>query len=147
MHADGIVIIDDDVDYSCLLQLAFNEVGVSNWIELIHDSCAAIGYFKQFLPGAVLPERTSPPALVLLDLRMPKIGGLEMLRWIRAEPSLMHIPVAVFTGVEAHEEFSEAIAVGASSIHVKPFSYRELVESARTLRDKYLGRPALEAAA
>lgn len=146
MHADEIVIIDDDVDYSYLLQLAFSEVGVINRIELIHDSCAAIAYFKQFEPESLPSERASP-ALVVLDLRMPKIGGLEMLRWIRGEPNLMHIPVAVFTGVEAHEELSEVIAVGASSIHVKPFSYRELVESARSLRDKYLGHPALEAAA
>ena len=143
--ADKIIIIDDDVDYSCLLQIAFNEVGVGNPIELIHDACVAVRYFKQFEPGAK-PLREPHPALVLLDLRMPKIGGLEMLRWIRKEPRLKQMPVAVFTGVETNEELSQAMAAGASSIHVKPFSYRELVESARSLRDRYLGR-VLEAAA
>lgn len=141
-----ILIIDDDIDYSCLLELALLEAQVKHPIMLIHDGGAALVYLRQVVAKHRLAA-DSIPALVLLDLRMPKVGGLEVLRWIRSEPLFAETPVAVFTGVEADDEQSQAMALGASSLQVKPFSYRELVDTARSLRDHYLDGRVLKHAA
>jgi len=143
-ETDDILIIDDDVDYSCLMELAFKEVGVSNPIALIHDSCNALNCFRNMDGSGTGIGR---PALVLLDLRMPKMDGLELLKQIREDRNLRDVPVAVFTGVEAEEELSRAAELGATSLHIKPFSYRELVETARGLQDQYLSPALLQAAA
>ena len=141
-----ILIIDDDADYSCLLELALAEARVNNPIKSIHDGSAALIYLRQVAAKSQLAV-DSIPALVLLDLRMPKISGLEVLRWIRNEPRLARVPVAVFTGVEAADEQSQALALGASSLQVKPFAYRELVQTARSLRNQYLEPHELKHAA
>jgi two-component system response regulator len=144
VFGDGsILIIDDDLDYSCLLHLALLEAQVSNPIEVINDSLAAVDYLR----GRSAQARHIP-VLVLLDLKMPKVSGLEVLRSIRREPYLANVPVIIFTGLErGEEERSNALKLGATSLHVKPFSYRELVREAQELRKNYLETHELKHAA
>jgi DNA-binding response OmpR family regulator len=141
-----VLIVDDDVDYSCLMQVALMEAEVNNPILVVNDGCAALDYGR----GAQSEHPWGSggvPALVLLDLWMPKISGLEVLSWMRGLPRWMNVPVVVFTGVEAGDEPSQALALGASSVLMKPFTYRELVQTARELRDSYLPDQSLVQAA
>lgn len=138
------MIIDDDVDYCCLMQIAFQEANISRPTEAIHDGWDAIDHLRQFADGS---QVGIPPGLILLDLRMPGLSGLEVLRWIRNQPLLTDVPVVVFTGLEACKELSEATASGATSVRAKPFSYRELVHEAAELRDTYLESHELKSAA
>jgi len=144
MHdGQGILIIDDDVDYCCLLQLAFHEVDVLSPVEAVHDGRAAIEHLLQISTGigGVMP------GLVLLDLRMPGLSGIEVLRWMRGQPFLASVPIVVFTGLEGGRELAQAAALGASAVHLKPFSYRELMHEAKELRDTYVLPGHLQVAA
>ena len=141
----SIVIVDDDRDYSYLLQAAFQELEVQNPIALLEDGWAAVKYLEQTRTGG--HEPIGFPALVVLDLKMPRLGGLEVLRWIRRQEQLLHVPVVVVSGAEENQEGSRAIASGATAFYVKPFSYRELVQQATHLRDSYLAVTRLEHAA
>jgi len=79
---------------------------------------------------------------------MPKLSGLDVLRSIRSEPHLANVPVIIFTGLErGEEERSNALKLGATSLHVKPSSYRELVREAQELRENYLETHELKNAA
>lgn len=141
----AILIIDDDVDYSCLLQVALLEAPVANPVEVINDGCAAMQYLKTL--GNDLRTASHYLALVLLDLRMPKFSGLGVLRWMRSEPYLAAVPVVVCTGLEAGDEPSQALALGAATLLEKPFCYRELLSAVRNLRDRFLSHPELRQAA
>jgi DNA-binding response OmpR family regulator len=140
------LIIDDDANYSCLLLVAFQEAHVENPIAVINDGWKAVNHLKSLAAGS-LSHLGNTPALVLLDLRMPKVSGLEVLRWIRSEPGLAGVPVMVFTGMEAGDEQAQAMELGATSFHVKPFSYRELVQQVASIRDCYLEPQQLAKAA
>ncbi len=139
----SILIVDDDVDFCCLLQIAFQEAQVGRLIEVLHDGWAAIERLRES------GDRVGnfPPALVLLDLRMPVLNGLEVLRWMRAQPRFDEVPVVVLTGLEAGREHAQAVSLGATSLRVKPFSYRDLVKEAAALRETYLEDHALKHAA
>jgi CheY-like chemotaxis protein len=140
----GILIIDDDVDYCCLLQLAFQEAKVVNPTEAVHDGWAAVHHLEQLAPGGLAGIM---PGLILLDLRMPGLSGIEVLRWIRNQYFLRGVPVVVFTGLEGGKELAQAIAFGASALHAKPFSYRDLVREAKELEEAYLQPHELKHAA
>ena len=141
----AIVIVDDDPDYSYLLEAAFHELAVQNPIAIIADGWAALSYLEQTRTGD--GEPIDLPALVLLDLKMPRLGGFEVLRWIRRQEQLLHVPVVMFSGSEEDQEGSRAIASGATAFFVKPFSYHDLLQQATTLRDAYLFPGALKHAA
>ena len=133
----AILVIDDDEDYSCLVEIAFQEAGVDYPMELAQDGWQAVDYLSRTAPENA-DATAAIPSLVLLDLRMPGITGLEVLRWIRSQPYLNDVPVVVFTGLEAGEEPSQAFDLGATSLRLKPFAYRELVEEAKHLNEMYL---------
>jgi two-component system response regulator len=140
----SILLIDDDVDFCCLLQIAFEEVSVSPSIEVVHDGWAAINTLRERIEGGILG---AVPRLVLLDLKMPGLSGLEVLHWVRGQPALDHVPVVVFTGLEEAKEHSRAMSLGATELRMKPFAYRDLIKEAANLRDTYVEDGALKHAA
>jgi two-component system response regulator len=140
----SILIIDDDIDYCCLLQLAFHEAAVANPVEAVHDGSSAVDYLRE-LAGGDLGRIW--PGLILLDLRMPGLSGLEVLRWIRSQPFLEDVPVVVFTGLQDGKELSQSVQLGATAVREKPFSFRALIREARELRETYLEASELKHAA
>ena len=142
-----ILIVDDDVDYCSLLQAALEEARVTNPIQIIHDGKAALSYFKDLAAASPSMAGNSCPGLVLLDLRMPGLSGLEVLRFVRCEPRLAGLPVIVLTGIDAGDDSRRAIEIGATSLRVKPFSYGDLVQLAAEIRDDYLHPKPLRHAA
>ncbi len=139
-----ILLIDDDVDFCCLLQIAFEEASVTPLIEVVHDGWAAIENLRERIEGRVLG---AVPRLVLLDLKMPGLSGLEVLRWVRGQPALDHVAVVVFTGLEDAGEHSRAMSLGATELRIKPFAYRDLIKQAANLRDTFVEDVALKHAA
>jgi CheY-like chemotaxis protein len=139
-----ILLIDDDVDFCCLLQIAFEEVSATPLIEVVHDGWAAINTLRERIEGGILG---AVPRLVLLDLKMPGLNGLEVLHWVRGQPALDHVPVVVFTGLEEAKEHSRAMSLGATALRMKPFAYRDLIKEAANLRDTYVEDGALKHAA
>ena len=95
------------------------------------DGDALVCCLRDSIIGRNLPE------FVLLDLRMPKRGGFEALRWIRATPELKDLPVMIFSSSPLSQDVELATALGATSYIVKPGSYQELCKTVAELLARF----------
>ncbi|MBI4549986.1 MAG: response regulator [Candidatus Omnitrophica bacterium] len=121
-----ILVVDDDEDDYSLMSDAFKESCASE-VELDwkKDGAEALEYFFNQTDGAVLP------AIVLLDLNMPKVDGREVLKRLRSAVRFQHVPVVVFTNSADRRDILESYRMGANSYVRKPSGYGELVRFAR----------------
>ena len=108
-----------------------------NAVTGVHDGEEAIRYLSGEGPygnRAVHPL----PKLVVLDLRLSGMHGLEVLRWIRRQPALARLPVVMITGMKQPGDVERAHELGASGFLVKPTSFPKVLEMAQRLRDYWL---------
>ena len=127
-----VLHIDDDPNDTALLQAATRKAGVPFLLRNVEDGEQAIAY----LNGAGLyRDRTlfPLPSLILLDLKMPRATGFEILKWIRAHPELGNLPVVVLSGSELQDDIRLAYSTGASSYLVKPLGFDALVSLVKNL--------------
>ena len=104
---------------------------------VVRDGEEAINYFSA---AGVYGnrERWPIPSLVLLDLRLPKVSGFEVLEWIRSRPDFNEVTVVVLTGSENVPDVSKAHELGADSYLVKPGEFRELVAMVERIHGHWL---------
>ena len=126
-----IVIADDDPEDCDLATEAMRLADMSNPVNIVRDGQELISYLKRHVDGA--GER-SVPAIILLDLNMPRMNGHDALRQIKADPDLADIPIIVMTTSSNEADVEETYRLGAQSYLVKPGSFRELVEKFKQLR-------------
>ena len=127
-----VLHIDDDPNDTALLQAATRKAGVPFLLRNVEDGEQAIAY----LNGAGLyRDRTlfPLPSLILLDLKMPRATGFEILKWIRAHHELGNLPVVVLSGSELQDDIRLAYSTGASSYLVKPLGFDALVSLVKNL--------------
>ena len=122
-----LLVEDDEVDV-LTIKRAFKEIRVANHVEVAGDGEDALDVLKH--PGQ---ER---PCLILLDLNMPRITGLEFLRIVKSDAQLKRIPVVVLTTSTDEQDKIESFNLGAAGYMVKPVDYRQFVEVVRTI-DRY----------
>ena len=133
----SILQVEDDDNDVMFLKLALESAGVTVPLRIAVDGQEAIDYLSgtaPFTDRQAYPE----PSLVLLDLRIPKIPGLEVLKWIRKQPALKKIPVLVLTSSDAKRDIEDAYRLGANSYFVKPINPRDLLEIVEHIRDYWL---------
>jgi CheY-like chemotaxis protein len=124
-----ILLAEDDPRDVELTLRALSELNLANRIDVVRDGAEAVDYL--FRQGA-FQERTGPnPAVSLLDLKMPKLDGIEVLRRIKADPTLYTLPVVVLTSSREEEDLSECYALGANAYVVKPVRPKELAEAVK----------------
>lgn len=128
-----VLHVDDDPNDTALLQAASRNARVEFRLHNVEDGEQAIAYLN-----AAQQSRGSMPALVLLDMKMPRATGLEILRWIRQHPNLSRLPVIVLSGSELQEDIRKAYAEGANSYFVKPLGFDALVELIRNISSVWL---------
>jgi len=129
-----ILYAEDDANDVFLLQRAFRLEEVNNPLQTVQDGEQALDYLLgqgRFSDRARYPV----PGLVLLDMKMPKLNGLEVLRRIRPRCGLEKMPVAFLTSAFLAIDVAEAYHLGANFFIVKPFKFDELREIARFLKD------------
>src|SRR6185437_7492148 len=121
-----VLHVDDDPNDTTLLQVACAKAAVDFELQNIDDGNEVIDYLSGTGKYA---DRTryQLPGLVLLDLKMPRATGLDILKWIRGHSLLKHLPVIVLSGSELREDIRQAYAGGANSYLVKPPSFDSLV--------------------
>jgi two-component system, response regulator len=122
LRALRILLVEDDDDHVFLIRRALADVeGVDVTIEVAGDGDQAIERLirSRFEPGG-------RPQLVLLDLKMPRMDGLEVLRQLRADEAARGLPVVVLTSSERPEDREDAVALGASWFVCKPTDGRRL---------------------
>jgi len=121
-----ILLVEDSQDDVHLVRQAFKNAHITNPVQVASDGEEAIAYLKG--EGKFANRLKYPlPALVLLDLNIPKVAGLGVLRWIRQQPGLNVLRVVVLTASQDMHETKAAYAAGANSFLVKPADFHESV--------------------
>jgi CheY-like chemotaxis protein len=138
MHLnEPILLVEDEPDAVTLLKHAFAKVGITNPVHIVHDGDHAIAYLRG--EGRYADRSVHPvPRLILLDLKLPRCSGLEVLEWIRSAQPLRGIPVVVMTSSKERSDVRRAYAAGANSYLVKPSSLNRLIELSAAFRDYWL---------
>jgi CheY-like chemotaxis protein len=127
-----ILLVEDNASDEKLTVLAFKRCGVSNEIVVMRDGAAALDYI--FATGPHAGRHAGPlPTIVLLDLKLPRIDGLEVLRRIRADERTRRLPVIVLTSSRQDEDVLQSYALGANAYVRKPVEFAAFVEAAKTL--------------
>ncbi|MEO5960227.1 MAG: response regulator [Opitutaceae bacterium] len=130
-----ILVVEDEEDSVLLLESAFRKANFVNPVHRVSHGALAIEY----LSNAVAKERTVPlPALVLLDLKLPLVSGVEVLKWIRAHALLHSLIVIVFSSSTEPKDIAAAYRAGANSYLVKPSNLSTLTELAVGLRSYWM---------
>jgi two-component system response regulator len=129
--SNTILLVEDNPSDEKLTLLAFKNCGVSNEIVVVRDGVAALDHLfgtdeARGAPGLL-------PALVLLDLMLPKINGLEVLRRIRANERTSLLPVVVLTASKEEEDIARSYTLGANAYVRKPVGFAEFAQAAKTL--------------
>lgn len=131
-----ILLADDDPDDRLMAADALEEAQVSNPLVCVEDGEELLSYLSG--AGEYAEDPPPLPALILLDLNMPRVDGRQALATIKQDPTLKRIPVIVLTTSEADEDISETYDLGVNSFITKPVSFNGLVEVMRSLRQYWL---------
>lgn len=120
-----VLLVDDDQIHRDIITLAFQEAGLRVDLETMSDGESALAAMREY---ASIDSSRRRPALILLDLRMPGLGGLDVLRQLPADWRMTRIPIVVLTSSRLPQDIVDAFAAGSVSFHVKPAQFGELVE-------------------
>ena len=122
-----ILIAEDDENDAIILERALRKVGFTNPFHFCRDGTEVIDYLRG--EGRYQDRNTFPfPRILITDLKMPKMNGLDVLRWLHDQPECNIIPKVVFTASKQTSDIQEAYKWGANSYMVKPGGYERLTE-------------------
>lgn len=133
----AILLVEDNEDDVFLMKRALKAAGVLNPLLVVEDGQEAIDYLSgagKFNDRTIYPV----PAMVLLDLKLPIIKGLEVLAWIRKQPELRGVVVVVLTSSSEPSDLSESYRLGANSYIVKPPTSVQLLEWAKAFKGYWI---------
>ena len=121
---DGrILLVEDDPDDEALVLRALRAARLSNPIDVRHDGAEALTYF--FGEEGDTNHRVPVPTIVLLDLNLPKVGELEVLRRLKADQRTAFLPVVILTSSDEQEDIIRSYSMGVNSYVRKPVDFQE----------------------
>jgi CheY-like chemotaxis protein len=126
-----ILLVEDNANDAELTLTAFREHHLLNDIVVIRDGAQALDYL--YRRNAYRDRPHGNPALILLDLKMPKVDGLEVLRTIKSDAALKTIPVVVLTSSRQEHDLLRSYDLGVNAYVVKPVDFREFVDAVKAL--------------
>ena len=137
MKDKTILVVEDNPDHLELTLLTLQENGIRNQIAVAHDGVEALDYL--FGEGKHAGrDTTQQPEVVLLDLKLPKLTGLEVLQRMRADPRTAYVPVVMLTSSSEEEDIIASYRNGANSFVRKPVDFGEFTEKLRQLQVYWL---------
>lgn len=125
-----ILVVDDNSNDAELVVTALRETCSSVAIEVVQDGAEALDYL--FQRGAYA-QRTGRPDVVLLDIKMPKVDGLEVLRKVKADPTLRLVPVVMLTSSREDRDVMQSYEHSANGYVVKPVDFHEFISAVHGL--------------
>jgi CheY-like chemotaxis protein len=138
-HNQAILLAEDNADDVLLIRLALEKAGSANLLRVVRDGEEVLQYLQG--EGAFADRAQFPaPDLLLLDLAMPRLSGLEVLAWLQPRAEWMHLPVIVLSGFCEEEAIHRAYQLGASAFLVKPGEFSELAAAMKHVTDFWLHR-------
>lgn len=126
-----ILLSEDNPNDVELILAAFREANFVNEIHVTNDGEQALDFLHR--RGAYAGRSGPQPAVILLDLKMPKVDGREVLRHIRTTPELRHIPVVILTSSREESDLLASYQLGANAFVVKPVDFQEFIAAVSKL--------------
>jgi CheY-like chemotaxis protein len=126
-----IVMAEDDEGHASLVQRNLKRAGLGNEIRHVRDGQEALDYLRR--EGAYAGRAPDGATLLLLDINMPRVDGVEVLRRLKADPMTEKIPVIMLTTTDDPREIEHCYQLGCSVYITKPVSYEAFVEAVRRL--------------
>jgi CheY-like chemotaxis protein len=124
-----ILLAEDNLNDIELTREALCGNNLANEIDVVRDGQEALDYLKR--EGAYAQRESGDPSVVLLDLKLPKLDGLEVLRAVKADAALRHVPVVMLTSSREERDLVESYRLGVNAYVVKPVDFRQFVEAVR----------------
>ncbi len=132
-----IVIVEDNYHDVEMILDALNESGIKSGFLIFRDGAEAVKHF--FDPsGKFISEKLRLPKLILLDLKLPKINGMEVIKLLKSDDKTKYIPVVVFTSSNEARDRMESYKLGVNSYLVKPLDADQFAKQIRDIMDYWL---------
>ena len=132
MKKKFILLVEDNRDDEELTLMAFEQGGVANAVEVVRDGAEALDYL--FATGRYANrDLNNLPAVILLDLKLPKIGGLEVLRRIRQDEQIGLVPIVILTTSKDDQDMINSYRLGCNSYVRKPVDFAQFLHAAQQL--------------
>ncbi|MFA6014656.1 MAG: response regulator [Gallionellaceae bacterium] len=132
MNNKVVLLVEDNPDDEELTRLAFEECRLANKLVIVRDGQEALDYL--FATGQYIDrDINETPQVILLDLKLPKVDGLDVLRIVRNDARTKLLPVVVLTSSREEQDLVNSYSLGASSYIQKPVDYSQFVEAVRQL--------------
>jgi len=131
MRVGKILIVDDSPRDVELMLEALSESNLANEVAVARDGAEALDFLHR--REAFATREPGNPVVVLLDLKMPKVDGLTVLKEIRADPDLQLIPVVVMTSSRQEQDLVRSYELGTNAYVVKPVDFEHFIEAVRQL--------------
>jgi two-component system, response regulator len=129
----NVLLVEDNPDHAELSMKALKDGNLLNQIYWVKDGEEALDFV--YRRGRYAEPATSPrPELILLDIRLPKVDGHEVLRQIKSDEGLRSIPVVMMTTSEREDEIRQSYQAGANSFVSKPIRFADFVERVKTVK-------------
>ncbi len=127
-----VLLVEDNPDDVELTRRAFRKNNLLNEVVVVHDGTEALDYL--FGAGAYAGRDTSVlPQVILLDLKLPKVDGLEVLRRIRADERTKLLPVVILTTSKEEQDLTQSYSLGANSYIRKPIDFDQFIGAVQQL--------------
>jgi CheY-like chemotaxis protein len=122
-----ILLAEDNINDVELTREALSGHNLANEVDVVRDGQEALDYL--YRQGDFADRPPGDPIVVLLDLKMPRVDGLEVLRRVKADPGLRHVPIVMLTSSGEERDLVESYRLGVNAYVVKPVDFRQFVEA------------------
>ena len=126
-----VLLAEDDANDLELILQGLHAVRLAGEVMVVRDGVDALDYLMA--RGRHVDRAEGAPALVLLDLKMPRMNGLDVLREMRSTSALINVPVVLLTSSREESDIAQAYALGCNGFVVKPVGYQEFIESVKLI--------------
>ena len=126
-----ILLVDDSINDIELALGALAQYNLANEVIAVYDGAEALDYL--FCRGKFSERPVGNPVVVLLDLKMPRVDGLEVLRQVKSDPNLRRLPIVMLTSSREEQDLVRSYDLGVNAFVVKPVDFAQFVEAIRNI--------------